>query len=309
MCFKKKKKEVERLVIRKPESTADTLIEIVEQKCLQADADTYVVVPSGFCAIVDIEGIQKQVLSEGTHRIELDKNFGDTQGRVTYVNRSEITTVLWGTEQYDYMDAILEMPIRMSFRGSAKLKVSDVEKFVSAMLGNKRTLTTRNVDEYFTSVIATHVMKITADVMITAKISYVEYAVHILEITQNITASVKQLLLDNYGLEVCIFTIEPPFYADRQAMEHLAKDLEQKRRLALRGSDFANEENKALQEKETKYKQNMEVLTTLTSAVKDSTPQAPTVNVYTSQRHCQACGVAVNADAAFCPKCGAKLNG
>lgn len=301
MCFKKKKDE--RQVIRKPDSAADTMIEIVEERLLKADVDTYVVVPSGFCAVVAIEGIKKQLLDEGTHRIELDKKFGDTQGRVTYVNYAEITTVLWGTEQYDYMDAILEIPIRMSFRGSAKLKVADAERFVATMLGNKKLLTTRNVDEYFTSIIATHVMKITADVMITAKISYVEYAVHILEITQSITNSVKQLLLDNYGLEVCIFTIEPPFYADRQAMEHLAKDLEQKRRLALRGSDFASEEAKALQQKENAHKQDMDVLTTLASTVKES---APTINVYSSQRYCRSCGAKINSDAQFCQKCGAK---
>lgn len=270
MCFRKR--EASRRIIRKPESAADIMVEIVEEKSLRADRDTFIVVPQGFYAIVAMEGSRKKIFCEGTHRVDLDRSFGDTQGRVVYVNCGEIMTIFWGTEQYDYIDDILAMPIKMSFRGSAKLRVSDADKFIKAMLGNKSSLTINDIDEYFTAIIATHVTKITADVMIAARISYVEYATHILDITERIKESLHRFLDDEYGIDVSIFTIEPPFYADRRAMENLASDLERRRRLA-----FTEKESESV------------------------------VNTHSATRYCSKCGSAVNAEAMFCPKCGARL--
>lgn len=309
MCFRRKTEQVEQIVkehqiIRKTNCAGDVIAEIVEEKQIDTKKDIYVIVPSNFSALVDIEGVEKQLVGEGTNLISMNPVFDEVQGRIVYVNCNEIITVFWGTEQYDYMDSVLKMPIRMAFRGSAQIKIVNADKFVSSMLGNKKILTVGNIDEYFVPIIATHVMKVTADVMITAGISYVEYASHILEITKNVSESVKDLLLENYGIGVHNFTIEPPYYADRAAMENMAKDLEIRRRLELRGSDFATEEDKIVNSQKIEHEQKLEEIKAASGILASS---RPVVNIYQGEKRCANCGSIVENSACFCSKCGTRI--
>ncbi len=302
MCFWKKKEKSAK-TIRMSEQSQSNIVTVDKLTGLDTDTTTYVSVPDRFVAITDVEGVGKQSLGAGLHEIRFGNQLQQVNAKVCYVNCEEIVTILWGTEQYDYMDSILQMPIRMAFRGSAKIKVGNVDKFVSAMVGSKSSLTVKDVDEYFTDFIATHVIKVTADVMISARISYVEYATHILDITANIKSSLSNMLQEEYGVAVSVFTIEPPHYADRAAMEKLAADLEAKRRLELRGSSFEKEEDKLQKNISDSHKRTMETIETVGKAMADDT----TINIYNNGKVCPKCGKKVNAKDAFCPSCGNKL--
>lgn len=311
MClFKKKKKEkpviVEEQVIIRPKSdNANVVIESIKDIEFRTDVKTYISVPSNFEAIVDIEGERKSVLTSGLHRINFTSGLKSVHGSVCYVNHDEVITTCWGTEQYDYVDSILQMPIRMAFRGTAKIRIAYPEKFVSAVLGRRSQLTVEEIDDYFTKVISTQVIGITADVMINCKISYVEFATLIMQITAKIGDNLKDFLRINYGIETTIFTIEPPFYADRTAMETLAKDLEEKRRLETKGTNYEKEYERKEKHEEDVHRREIETIKAKGEANAKATPST-TIPGSVFIKRCAFCGNILSPTDTICPKCGKK---
>lgn len=306
MClFKKKKvepKPEEKRIIRPISEHVNVVIESIKDIEFNTSTKTYVSVPASFDAIVDIEGERKSVLSSGLHLINFTSGLDSVRGSVCYVNHDEVITTCWGTEQYDYMDSILKMPIRMAFRGTAKIRIANPEKFVSAVMGRRSLLTVEEIDDYFTKVISTQVIGITSDVMINSHISYVEFAPLIVRITERIGDSLKDFLKNNYGIETTVFTIEPPFYADRSAMQTLAKDLEEKRRLETKDTDYEKEYERKEKHDEDVHRRNIETIKA------DGEAKKETINIKVEgAKYCPVCGKKLSPSDLFCPKCGKKL--
>lgn len=316
MClFKKKKVEIkpeEKRIIRPKSEYVNVVIESIKDIDFDTAVKTYISVPSSFEAIVDIEGERKSVLSSGLHLINFTSGLDSVRGSVCYVNHDEVITTCWGTEQYDYMDSILKMPIRMAFRGTAKIRIASPEKFVSAVMGRKSLLTVEEIDDYFTKVISTQVIGITSDVMINSHISYVEFAPLIIRITERIGDSLKDFLKNNYGIETTVFTIEPPFYADRSAMETLAKDLEGKRRLETMGTSHEKEYERKEKHDEDVHRRNLETIEAQGKANAEAIKAQVKPTVVTTipgsscVKRCLLCGNPLLPTDTMCPKCGKK---
>ncbi|MEG1509400.1 MAG: SPFH domain-containing protein [Clostridia bacterium] len=212
---------------------------------------------------------------------------------VYFVNKTVRQQILWGTPtKIDFQDAETGIYVSLGASGTLSFAIKNVQKVFGRMVGLSDGVTANKVSDFFRSKIALFVKDALAKKLVTEKIGFYAISTNI----KNLSIELKNEFaseFDEYGIEVCDFTIDNLVYPEeiKKLMQDKAKE-----KYILREEGTSHTELRKNEREDEDKKLHI-----IEEAVKGSGKADSSI-------FCQKCGAKLAENSKFCNICGANLS-
>ena len=230
----------------------------------------------------------------------------------------------WGTSTpIPFRDPETGIPVDIKCRGSYDVRIANVDKFHSTLVGSDKDYTidilSERLDNYVYSILVNELAKVVHKL----NLGYIDFPLHQREIADAVQPIISETLNEQYGLYVPVFNITAFFIDDekRTEIEKSIKDDKDEIKFRKDAKELAEEierlddkkwdRTKFLiqlrREDESKY---LEVIKLLGIAELNSDKEEKSKKEVKKEvgRYCPSCGSQVDNNDTFCPSCGTQLN-
>ena len=237
-----------------------------------------------------------------------------------FMSKTARLRVLWGTQkQFDLRDPLTDIPIKVGAYGEFETQISNPREFANVVVGADRNFNIDNLKERLLMRMLSEVEPAISKAMRNEHLSYDRLSEYKKEISQAVLKEVREMFLNDYGLQVFSFTIagvniaEEYIHAIEDELRRVKdkKELEIEREIEKREAKELADYLERLDDKEfdrslilkklemedrEKY---YEVIKTIESNKATSKPK--------SANFCPHCGEAYSVGAKFCTNCGQQV--
>lgn len=275
------------------------------------------------------DGVSSGILNGGNHQLysdeEIKKGFLFFRKRklkepimvdVVVYNPTLTYRSFWGTPNpIPYRDPETAIPVEFKGRGQYEIRIADVEKFHSTLVGSSKDFSMVTLQERLKAFILQEIRHEFASVITNLHLGYIDITSHEKEISETILPIISDKLVTEYGLcmpQLAIeeFTIDQGKRAEiEEYLRNNRDEIKYKKDAKELAAEIERLDDKQWERdkyliglKREDYAKYLEVIKILGQA-KFSQP-APANN---HSRYCSGCGAEVEPDATFCPKCGHQL--
>ncbi|MBP5342575.1 SPFH domain-containing protein [bacterium] len=295
-----------------------------------ASADAKIVISDPNVAILIKDGVRSPILSNGAYPLyeEKEKHKKCLFGSKKYLKEKKTIDLIvynptyayhayWGlSEPIRTRDTETHLPVSFRSIGYYDIKISNVEKFHSSLVGSNRSFNMDNLLDRITPIVSQVVRNEIVNVINGLHLNYIDVTNHALEIAEKIQPLVSETLNEQYGLFVPIFIIDKLNIPDeeRNAIEQVLHEEREKYNFKKDTKEIADEIER-LDDKEWErekylinlrredYEKYLEVIKVL-GYPKHQKEEPKTTK---SSSYCPKCGNEVEKDSVYCPKCGEQL--
>lgn len=232
---------------------------------------------------------------------------------VFFVNKLDVLDVKWGTARHIQLrDPVYHVAIPLRAFGQYGVRVEDSKGFLRRLAGSPRTYTAQDLADYFRGVMGSHIVEELSQYLLGHKICFLEANAHLTEIGAGVSEALEPFFAE-YGIQLvnfCISSINAP--EGDASVRKLREVLD--RRHEMDALQFSYQQDRSFDVLE-EAAQNMgagggaaglgmgaALGSVFSGMVKDAARPA-------GRRFCSGCGAAMEADDAFCSKCGKPAGG
>ena len=288
-----------------------------------------IVIPSPNVGVIYKDGLSSGVLEAGPHKLYTEDEV-KTKGILWFKKKAIKEEILvdvvvynlsltyrgfWGThDPIPGRDPETGIPVDFKGRGQYDIRIADVVKFHTTLVGNDPNLTTEKLDERLKAFVMEEIRHEFSETIYRLHLGYLDITRNEKVVSQALQVIISDRLCDNYGLVVPNFAIERFFIDDDRRAEIEAEIKANKDKFEYkRDAKELAEELERLEDKQWErekyliglrredYAKYLEVIKLLGMSQANK-PESSRKNHY-----CSKCGAEVEPDAAFCAKCGAQL--
>ena len=233
---------------------------------------------------------------------------------VWFISKAFNLNIKWGTSgaiQVEDPKYHIMLPVRAF--GQYGLVVEDSAKFLIKMVGMIPAFVERTLSEYFRGIVGTMVKDIIAKHLVDKGISILQLSAHLSDISSAVEAQVAERLAD-YGVRLVNFMVNSVSTDENdEAVKRLRKALAEKAEMDIIGYNYQQKRSFDSIETAAGNQGNgnmMNVGMGMGMGVGMGVPMGNIMNGMMSNINtastvkCPSCGMAVNADSAFCSHCG-----
>ena len=309
----------------------------VRKDVIDLDKDARVIVYDTHTAILLKDGRMQETLESGDYPL-FDKKRGLFRTekaqtfalQLVYISHTARLQVYWGTRsQFDMRDDETGIPVRVGASGEFEVRVKDPRKFYLELIGADKHYTLENLKERLQGRMINIIEPAIATTMREKKISYCLIAENKQINAENVFPKLKQMFLDDYGLEMVSFIISK-IIIDEDAKEAIEAEFEARKEKERADADEAARRAREAEE-EAARRESTEYWIELWEKVKDRQADremllrrlesenyekylevckiigwenGQTSSASAGNKFCRHCGAALVDGAMFCPQCG-----
>lgn len=253
-------------------------------------AKAQVIVPETHTVLLIKDGIVSEALGPGRHDIfdtenglfRLKKDSDCASVEFVFISKTAKLPMLWGTSTpIRTRDPIAGVPVSIGINGELEFRVKTPKQFYLELVGVD---TEYSVDKLKMRLLARFmgiVEPVVTEVMRAENISYTEFSERKALISQKLKDKIGAFFADEYGLELCSFTVSGAIISDADILA-----IERKR----------NEIG------------NVKTCPSCGAAVGGDAKFCSQCGVPLSPSACASCGAKLPEGAKFCPQCGKRVN-
>ncbi len=325
----KNKKDLKNLKEIKFEGDNNSLFWRFQADVLNPEAE--IIVPQTHEVVFVKDGMLMNVLQGGRYPI-FDYKKGIFSARkvgacsvdLVFISKTARLLVKWGTSTpFAFRDEATDILVHVRAFGEFEVRVKNSQKFYQELVGADKNFTISDLQirllQRLLSIIEPNIYKTLKE----KHIPFEEITLYKLDIAENIKTQINQMFSDDYGLEVCSFTIGniSPSEVEVQALEKRRKELKDKEQEKKDAKEIAAElerlddknfeREKILHDLQSsdidKYYDVLKILGWPTDGNKSVPNAKPVSGSHSITMVCPTCHNKFGGNMKFCPNDGTKL--
>lgn len=253
-------------------------------------ASAQVIVPETHTVLLIKDGVVSEALQPGRHDI-FDKEHGLFRMKkdsdvatvdFVFVSKTAKLPMLWGTSTpIKTRDPITDVAISVGLNGELEFRVATPKKFYLELVGADTEYNTDKLKKRILGRLLGLIEPAVTSVMRSERKSYTEFAQFKGDIAIRLKQRIYECLLDEYGLEVCSFSINGTYISDADvaAIERARAELKSIKHTCRRCGAPIGIDSKFCSE----------------------------CGCNLVDEYCTSCGAKLDANAKFCSQCGKKV--
>ncbi len=254
-------------------------------------ASAQVIVPETHTVLLIKDGVVSEALQPGRHDI-FDKENGLFRARkdsdvatvdFVFVSKTAKLPMLWGTSSpIKTRDPITDVAISVGINGELEFRVATPKKFYLELVGADTEYNTDKLKRRILNRLLGIIEPAVTSIMRTERKSYTEFAQYKGDIAVRLKQKIDETLHDEYGLEVCSFSINGIYISesDAAAIERARAELKAVRRTCRKCGATVGLDGKF----------------------------CPECGENLVESYCSNCGAKLDANAKFCSQCGKRID-
>lgn len=255
-------------------------------------ASAQVIVPETHTVLLIKDGIVAEALSPGRHDIfdtengffRLKKDSDCATVDFVFISKSAKLPMLWGTASpIKTRDPLTGVPVSVGINGELEFRVKTPKQFYLELVGADTEYSIDKLKRRLLTRLISNVEPIVTEVMRDEGISYTEFAEQKQKISERIKNRISKVFADEYGLELCSFTVNGAIISDADIM--------------------------AIERKRDELGKTDKVCHHCGATVGSSAKFCSECGAPLGAKYCSKCGNRLDRNSKFCPQCGNKVNG
>ncbi len=255
-------------------------------------ASAQVIVPETHTVLLIKDGIVSEALKPGRHDIfdtenglfRLKKDSDVASVDFVFVSKTAKLQMLWGTSSpIKTRDPIAGVPVSIGINGELEFRVKTPKQFYLELVGADTEYSIDKLKKRILTRLMGIIEPAVAKAMRVEHISYAEFAEHKGDISKKLEEEIAELFADEYGLELCSFSVNGAIISDADIMA-IERKLDEMKKLG-----------------------NGKHCPVCGSAVGDGAKFCAECGAALSDIFCRECGTKLEPTAKFCPQCGKKV--
>lgn len=190
-------------------------------------ASAQVIVPETHTVLLIKDGVVSEALGPGRHDIfdtenglfRLKKDSDVASVDFVFISKTAKLPMLWGTATpIRTRDPIAGVPVSVGINGELEFRVKTPKQFYLELVGADTEYSVDKLKKRLLARLISVVEPVVTEVMRAERLSYTEFAEKKLVISQRIKAGIESIFADEYGLELCSFTVNGAIISDADIM-------------------------------------------------------------------------------------------
>ncbi|MDE7464484.1 MAG: SPFH domain-containing protein [Clostridiales bacterium] len=250
-------------------------------------ASAQVIVPETHTVLLIKDGIVSEALQPGRHDIfdtenglfRLKKDSDVASVDFVFVSKTAKLQMLWGTSSpIKTRDPLTGVPVSIGANGELEFRVKTPKQFYLELVGADTEYSVDKLKKRIISRLMSVIEPAIAKSMRERNISYTEFTENKAELSEIIKAQMAQMFADEYGLELCSFSINSAIISDADIL--------------------------AIERKRDEIKKNGKTCPTCGKSCTGGTKFCPECGSSLADTYCSNCGTKLAPMDKFCPECG-----
>lgn len=255
-------------------------------------AKAQVIVPETHTVLLIKDGVVSEALGAGRHDIfdtenglfRLKKDSDVASVDFVFVSKTAKLPMLWGTASpIRTRDPITGVPVSIGINGELEFRVKTPKKFYLELVGADTEYSIDKLKKRLLGRLMSAVETTVSSVMRNMRISYTEFSENKQKISNLLKSELDNFFSDEYGLELCSFSIHGAIISDADIL--------------------------AIERKRDELGVHSAVCPECGTACPDNAKFCMNCGASLAPTFCSHCGAALNKTAKFCSNCGKKVKG
>ena len=242
---------------------------------------------------------------------------------IYFFDTTDIMSVKWGTScPMELQDPKYNIILRVGASGEAMFSIANCENFLRKILGTKTSFDKTWLIEYFRGLINTNIKNCLSDAVVKENISLLQVNSKLMAISEA-TNTFINTRLEEYGLKIKNLVMENVIIQEDESLAKLKNSLNKRAEMDIVGYDYAQERSFNVMQDIAKNESGggnggltsnllnlglgLGVAKSVGQNITQMTDKIELNSDKKSNCFCNKCGASCPEDAAFCSKCGNKI--
>ena len=262
--------------------------ELFCRECADAlHASAQVIVPETHTVLLIKDGIVSEALQPGRHDIfdtenglfRLKKDSDCASVDFVFVSKTAKLQMLWGTSSpIKTRDPLTGVPVSIGANGELEFRVKTPKQFYLELVGADTEYSVDKLKKRIISRLMSVIEPAIAKSMRERNISYTEFAENKADLSDKMKSQIADMFADEYGLELCSFSINSAIISDADIL--------------------------AIERKRDELKKNGKTCPSCGRACAGGAKFCPECGSPLADAYCSNCGTKLAPTDKFCPQCG-----
>ncbi len=253
-------------------------------------AKAQVIVPETHTVLLIKDGVVSEALQPGRHDIfdtenglfRLKKDSDCASVDFVFVSKTAKLQMRWGTSSpIKTRDPLTGVPVSLGVNGELEFRVKTPKQFYLELVGADTEYNVPKLKDRILSRLMGIIEHAVASSMRERNISYTEFSEHKAELAASMKPGIAELFADEYGLELCSFSVNGAIISDADIM--------------------------AIERKRDEMQRFGRTCPACGAACGETAKFCPECGSSLADAFCTHCGAKLDATAKFCPQCGKKI--